>query len=264
MAQTVCYNHWMACKNMTDLALRQYEDMVQADVCLMNSNYAISEFNNFYRKYNLPPLDIRKLQPSFSSEMKPIKEHAKSNIIYNHRLSTDPYYLSAFQSLVEICNVLENMVKEMPTIYFTNPSGKSFDVTLYKPYFKTITLGTQDEYKRFLESDEISIHLNTFFQSEGMWSMSTVDAIAAGNIALMPRKYGYAEIMQDDYEGYCDNQLAMAMELNFILNGLVFPKAYSNSCVLNHSGKILGDELDSIFCRMIINKDKGGNLLDKI
>lgn len=254
-SKIVTYNHWMACKNMKNLIIRQFEGMSAADICFLNSNYAKYEILNFYEKYEgVEKMNLIKLQPSFNMKVKGLKNEARCNIVYNHRLSTDPYYMKAFNSLIKVCDIIEKEigVKNMPTIYFTNPSGKEFNVLNFKPYFAEITLEEKSDYNNFISSKEIGIHLNTFFDSEGMWSMSTVDCAASGNICLIPRKYGYAEIFDKEYAGYCDTEMEMASILTSILKRSTkeewgnIAKDFDVSSIKNHNGNVLGNKLQNV------------------
>ena len=244
-----CYNHWLACKNMPDLSLRQFEGMKAADICFVNSAYTIQEILKYYSEFEgAQDVKLVKLQPSFSGDIKPLKQYDSEKqfaIIYNHRLSSDPYYANAFKSLLSICDEVEKYVDNMPIVYFTNPSGKQIDVESYKPYFKQINLESKENYNDFLASN-VLVHLNTFFTSEGMWSMSTVDCAINGNICLLPNKYGYAEIFSKNYYGYCATESQMADKLVNLIKGISKAEWYLDNYVKNHSGKSIGDKLVAI------------------
>ena len=248
----VCYNHWLAFKNMPEISLRQAEGMAAADCCFVNSNYVAEVVNNHYiGTKDLGKIRFVKAQPSFAGEIYPVNKVTSSpSFIYNHRLSSDPYYADAYKCLCQICDILEKCFKDkpMPMIYFTNPSGKKFDFD--RPYFKEIHLETQEEYKEFLRSNKICGHLNTFFNSAGMWSMSTVDCAAAGNPCILPRKYGYAEIFESSYYGYVENIEGAAAKIYELV---MHPEAcikYENSYIKNHTckaiGKLMNDTLKMI------------------
>jgi hypothetical protein len=238
----VCYNHWLAFKNMPEISLRQAEGMAAADCCFVNSNYVAEMVNNHYiGTHDLKKIHFVKAQPSFAGEIYPVdKINSSPSFIYNHRLSSDPYYADAYKSLCQICDILEKCFKgrPMPTIYFTNPSGKNFEFD--RPYFKEVHLESQKEYKEFLRSDKICGHLNTFFNSAGMWSMSTVDCAAAGNPCILPRKYGYAEIFEGAYYGYVEDIEGAAAKIYELV---MHPEActkYENSYIKNHTNKVIG------------------------
>ena len=238
----VCYNHWLAFKNMPEISLRQAEGMAAADCCFVNSNYVAEMVNNHYiGTHDLKKIHFVKAQPSFAGEIYPVdKINSSPSFIYNHRLSSDPYYADAYKSLCQICDILEKCFKgrPMPTIYFTNPSGKNFEFD--RPYFKEVHLESQKEYKEFLRSDKICGHLNTFFNSAGMWSMSTVDCAAAGNPCILPRKYGYAEIFEGAYYGYVEDIEGVAAKIYELV---MHPEActkYENSYIKNHTNKAIG------------------------
>lgn len=247
-SKIVTYNHWLAFKNMPEISLRQFEGMKESDLCLVNSNYVIDEIDEHYNELNF---NIEKLQPSVNINVIDIKKNAKLNFIYNHRLSSDKYYKKAYEYLVDLCNILESKIgiNNMPIIYFTNPSGKSFKFD--KEYFKEINLNTQQEYNNFLSSNEICGHINTFFESEGMWSMSTVDCAANGNICLLPYKFGYAEIFEKNYYGYCKNKKDMLEKMIEIIKDKKSIYKYDNSSVLNHTGENVGKRLNNLLNNLI-------------
>lgn len=248
----VCYNHWLAFKNMPEISLRQVEGMAAADCCFVNSNYVAEMVNNHYvGTSDLSRIHFVKAQPSFAGDIYPVnKINSSPSFIYNHRLSSDPYYADAYKSLCQICDILEKYLgkegRPMPTIYFTNPSGKSFKFD--KAYFKEIHLESQEEYRKFLRSDKICGHLNTFFNSAGMWSMSTVDCAAAGNPCIVPKKYGYAEIFEETYYGYVKNIEEAAFKIYELIMHPEICVKYKNSFIENHTNKVIGklmnDELE--------------------
>ena len=250
-SKIVTYNHWLAFKNMPELELRQFEGMNSADICFVNSDYTKYEIQNHYNKYNLAISNIVKAQPTFNRNIKKIKLNAKNNFIYNHRLSSDKYYLNAYNCLIEICNELEKIIDKnnMPIFYFTNPSGKYFK--LDKEYFKMVNLSNQEEYFSFLESDEICGHINTFFDSQGMWSMSTVDSAISGNICLLPYKFGYAEIFDKNYFGYCNERQDMVNKIyNLVYNKTYSMSLYDNSSVEMNSYNYVGKKMDNEIRRL--------------
>jgi len=245
----VCYNHWLAFKNMQNIKYDQISGMIEADACFMNSYYAIKETIEFCSQHHIYVPTINKLQPSYLSKyMRQMKFEKPYGIVYNHRLSSDPYYRKAFNDMLCVIMKTEQLIgeEEMPYVYFTDPSGKGIDVCNIKPYFRKINLETQEQYYEFLSSDQIQLHLNTFFHSEGMWSMSTVDAGITGNICLLPKKYGYAEIFEDNYAGYCNDTDEMANVLASILIGSQEKSQqqyFNNKHLTNHSNIKMGMKL---------------------
>ena len=209
----VTYTHWLAMDNLPLQMFQQYEGMLNSDLNLVNSQYVVSRIVEFCNKHKLILPNIKVSPPSFdSSHMQPLKKCDKiTGVVYNHRLSSDPYYHNALEILVDICHVTEQKIgfQNMPTIYFTNPSAKDTAIEKIKPYFKCIELGSQNEYYNFLKSDKVQVHLNTFFNSPGMWSMSTVESAITGNVCLLPENFGYAEIFGKNYLGYCEEPWEM-------------------------------------------------------
>lgn len=250
-SKVVTYNHWLAFYNMPEISLRQYEGMKAADLCFVNSDFTIREIEEYYEDNSIK---LVKAQPSFVGDVLPVKKigYADKNFIYNHRLSSDKYYASAYKSLVDICTLVESKIgeKRMPKIYFTNPSGKNFDFC--KKYFKVIDLPSQNQYKEFLESDKIFGHLNTFFDSKGMWSMSTVDCARAGNVCILPNLYGYSEIFNEGYFGYCRNEMEAADKIIKLLMGEVSAEKLDNSFINNHKAEVIGEKMNEKIRRILL------------
>lgn len=246
-SKIVTYNHWLACKNMKDIELRQYEGMCNADICFVNSIYAKNQIEEYYKDMERKP-NIKVSNPTFIEnvlDVKPVSLNDKPNIIYNHRLSNDEYYNNAFKTLKRIMKKFYTETGIKATIYFTNPTNKNVD--LYSSYFdsKEINLISKKDYFDFLSSNNVNIHLNTFFDSEGMWCQSTVDAAIKGNICLLPYKFGYAEMFDNNYYGYCNDENEMVEKLkNLFTNSTSI--CYNYNDLENKSSKIIGNELNDI------------------
>lgn len=209
----VSYIHWLAYNNMPYLVHNQISGLKASDLIFVNSRYVK---NFIFEKGDLNE-DLQKIHVFYPpcNEFEKLEDKMSNNIIYNHRLSSDEYYMSAFRSLLKVCNILEKEigVDNMPKIYFTNPSGKDVSNLIdEKPYFELKEFDTEEEYKSFLKCN-IGFHLNTFFDSKGMWSSSTTDCIENCVVPLLPSKYGYREILNESYEGYCCNEKDMAFML---------------------------------------------------
>lgn len=245
-AYIITYNSWLAFKNMKEIHLRQFEGMCAADLTLVNSNYAKYEILKKYKDFDdITSLNIKKLPPAYNQKIA-FREQLKNKvdklgIVYNHRLSSDEYYKNAYETFIEIVRQLELKFGEdkMPDIYFTNPSGKEVELP-NKKYIHIVDLKTQEEYINFLQSEKVQIHVNTFFKSEGMWAMSTVEAAITGNICLLPKKYGYAEIFSDDYYGYCNCSKDLLVKLWEIIDQYSLFKAYNDRKLLNYHGNEIG------------------------
>lgn len=246
-SKIVTYNHWLACKNMKDIELRQYEGMCNADICFVNSIYAKNQIEEYYKDMERKP-NIKVSNPTFIEnvlDVKLVSLNDKPNIIYNHRLSNDEYYNNAFKTLKRVMKKFYTDTGIKATIYFTNPTNKNVD--LYSSYFdsKEINLISKKDYFDFLSSNNVNIHLNTFFDSEGMWCQSTVDAAIKGNICLLPYKFGYAEMFDNYYYGYCNDENEMVGKLKdlFTNNTSIL---YNYNDLENKSSKIIGNELNDI------------------
>ena len=239
------YVHWLAFKNMPEILWRQYEGINASDICFVNSNYVIDELKNYYNKFNLSFNNkFAKAQPAFNGNIKSIKMDAEFAFIYNHRLSSDKYYATAFNILRNMCKRLKIVLEDkMPKIYLTNPSGKEIILDADEDYFEILDLSSQEEYKNFISSNKIMGHINTFFESEGMWSMSTVDCAINGNICLLPKKYGYAEIFEDNYEGYCNDEYEMEKKILDLVSHKSHVIKYHSDMLIQHSSKFVGDKM---------------------
>lgn len=247
--KVVTYVHWLAFKNMPEILWRQYEGINASDICFVNSNYVVDELKNFYCNYFNIFFHNKfvKAQPTFTGEVKEIKNNAEFAFIYNHRLSSDKYYATAFETLRRICRkvkTISNNLFPMPIIYLTNPSGKQVELDEDEYYFKILNLNTQEEYNDFISSNKIIGHINTFFESEGMWSMSTVDCAITGNICLLPQKYGYAEIFEKDYLGYCKDENEMIEKIIDIGKNRYHAKDYESKMIKEHNSKIVGEKMN--------------------
>ena len=257
-AKIVSYNSWLAFYNMPNLIYRQCEGMLESDYVLFNSHYAINETLSYYDYMlgaetlkHLKETKFKKFQPATPLELFKKNSACEKNFIYNHRLSTDEYYMNAFNDLLTVCNILEQKIpiNEMPIIYFTNPSGKDLKQFEVKPYFRFLKyLDSKENYYNFLKSNKIIGHLNTFFKSKGMWAMSTVDAGICGNFCLLPERYGYAEIFDKDYIGYCDDVKEMANKMYSIIKDDFLHDLFSAGLeyLTNHNSKQIGNKLHAL------------------
>ncbi len=256
-SKVVTYNHWLACKNMKDIELRQYEGMCNADICFVNSKYTKEQIKEYYKDIERKP-NIKVSNPTFIEnvlDVKPFPQNNIPNIIYNHRLSNDKYYSDALDILKNIMRKLHLATNKKPIIYFTNPTNKK--VNLESDYFiaKEINLVSKKDYFDFLSSDNINIHLNTFFNSEGMWCQSTMDAAIKGNICLLPNKYGYAEMFDRNYYGYCNTEDEMVEKLKDLFTNDI-TVLYNYSDLDLKSGKVKGKELNNMLEELIYGNSK--------
>lgn len=252
----VTYCHWLAMDNMKDIELRQVEGFIAADACLFNSNYAICRVLERYKNidgienaklYKLQPPTFSDYCPTFSNYCKNKKDDEEIAIIYNHRISTDPYYKKAFDIFDEMLDNIEGRGVELPKIFLTNPSGKNLDIDTER--YTVLNLDSE-QYEDFLVKHFL-IHVNTFFESKGMWSMSTADAANTNNFCLLPYKFGYAEIMNRTYFGYCETPEEMEEKLEqIIVNGMPFD--YDNSYVYRHNPVNVGNKLNDILHDVIV------------
>lgn len=256
-SKVVSYCHWLAMDNMKEIELRQIEGIIASDIAFFNSNYTIKRILGRYKEFeNIENVELVKVQPSYVGKERPIKKNAKMNVIYNHRISSDGYYKKAFESLLYVMDSIEKKLKhkniEMPVVYLTNPSGKTLPKEYERTYIKEIKLSTKEEYDEFLSSNEVLIHINTFFDSKGMWSMSTVDSACTGNVCLLPYKFGYKEMFDSNFAGYCENEKDMIRKLYKLLKHNKIEKYETESYKANNSenvGRNLNKILNSLMER---------------
>lgn len=246
----VSYNHWLALDNMKPLVLRQIEGIQNSDLVLVNSFYTIDRLDHYCSMKEIvivPRMEV--LPPSYNlANCKRVLKNSKiTGIVYNHRLSSDPYYADAYRDLIEVLNLTEQVVgvENMPTVYFTNPSGKDFKLN-EKPYFQLLNISSQKAYYAFLQSNSVQVHLNTFFKANGMWSMSTVESAVCGNACLVPNRAGYAEIFSQDYKGYHQSIKGMADGLINLILGKHKPSDYKDTQVTQWNNREMGESLNHI------------------
>lgn len=210
-SKIVSYIHWLAADNMKFLMHRQIEGIEASDICYVNSKYVVERL----KESGIKADKVKVFYPPSGEEIYDLKHFGENGIIYNHRLSSDAYYLKAFNDLLEVLEYVENEVgtDNMPKVYFTNPSGKAIDIECRKPYFVKQEFCSTEGYKSFLKSKKVGLHVNSFFDSKGMWCSSTTDCGVYGIPCLLPKKFGYKEIFADGYYGYCESKDEMKTKL---------------------------------------------------
>jgi len=209
------YYHWIDSPDYPKVApeisywYRQIEGAVSADLIFLNSHYALAQICTSIHKtlrdvtivkslvkkmYKVPPIFDSKL-----FEFKKSKSLECKGIIFNHRLSSLSYYKDNFNILADF---MEKFIKKNgwgPKVYFTNPSRKEEPKVNFEAEFLDLSL---PDYYKFLGSDKVTIAPNFFLHSQGMWSISTVEAGLLGNAVILPYKYGYMECAPKDYSGF--------------------------------------------------------------
>jgi len=112
--------------------------------------------------------------------------------IYNHRISSHPYYKDALARLEHLMLGLG-----MPVV-FTNPSGKE---PLHGfPFPARFVSWSKQQYLDSLAKAYCSV--STLIDVGAQWSMSIVESVASSVPTLVPFSYGYAELLPKEYPLY--------------------------------------------------------------
>jgi len=192
--------------------LRQAEGVITADYVMFNSFYAMEQIVESFEKTILKSyFDIFRLSkkffkipPSFDKNIlkKEISPEKDNGIIFNHRLSSLPYYKENFNNLVNMLVEFNYIHGFYPRVYFTNPSRKSIPDLPFKADFVELN---EDAYHYLLGSYNVGIAPNFFINSYGMWSIATMEAGIFENAVILPYKFGYIEMAKNEYKGFFNN-----------------------------------------------------------
>ena len=86
---------------------------------------------------------------------------------------------------------------------------KTEEVTRRFPFVEFVDLSYRDYITLLHEVDVVA----GLFQRPGMWSMSLVEAMAAGCATIIPRHSGYVEMVPLDYPAFSPGTFAGDLEL---------------------------------------------------
>lgn len=192
--------------------LRQAEGVITADYVMFNSYYAMDQIvesfektilKSYFDTYGLSK-KFFKIPPSFSESIleDKISFEKDNGIIFNHRLSSLPYYKENFNNLVQLLVKFNNEHDFFPRVYFTNPSRKSIPELPFRADFVEFD---EDTYHDLLGSYNVGIAPNFFVNSFGMWSIATMEAGIFENAVILPYKFGYIEMAKKEYKGFFTN-----------------------------------------------------------
>ena len=224
-AKIIAYNHWIDNRIMPKISedktyvFRQAEGAWKSDLPLLNSqfgcNFFISGLYDFIeggeiipqirsKLYAIPPLvDIANAVKSPKFE--------RPTIMFNHRMSSLPYYKKNFDAFVTACEYLKKFCDF--DVILTNPSG--YALSELPKYMKVVTTNSYAEYLKVLSKCWLCVA--AFFESYGTWSMSVTDAILANTVVMLPNKFGYPEMVKPGYEYLCDNDAALQSKLRIFI-----------------------------------------------
>lgn len=219
----ITYNSWIDSDKFPKIdrrcpyAIRQFEGAMLSDLCLCNSNEAKQQIIKHTAADFFSPQTIEKYQSKIQIcapfvEEKDILKHETTKpkdhvaIVYNHRLSSLPYYADGYNIFCKLINNISNRVFKLPIkIYFTDVSGKLTTVTdipIEKSKNIEIILAknlTKEDYYKLLWQTHICAAL---FKEEngGAWSISLADGILTKNAILVPNHSGYKEMVDPNFK----------------------------------------------------------------
>lgn len=207
-SRVVAYNHWIdnpiypKVDNQYTYLFRQAEGAFHADLIMFNSIYGKQFFCEGLRYYFnddfvshmsnktliIPPL----LDIAFINLHKSQNKFEKTTLVFNHRLSSLKYYASNFELFNKACKLLQNTYDF--DIICTNPSGYDIDIP---SYMKIVNSTRYRDYINLLSKCHFGGAF--FLEGHGQWSMSLAELAALGILFVLPKKFGYPEIVPDDY-----------------------------------------------------------------
>ncbi len=235
--KVVTYNHWIDTEEYPKIdrrapyTIRQAEGYLLSDLYLCNSKEACQQvedgvimwFSNwktpytFTKLHNIPPIISEKeiADSKIYEKDEQIVDDDVVRIVYNHRLSSLPYYKSAydffmknFSSMLRDKRFKTKLKNVKCEIIFTDVSSKTCLDKLQKDLkipkeFKNITIRhesglSRNSYLKLLRSTDICV--GTFVEKfGGCWSMSLAEGILTENAVLIPQHSGYLEMVYSEH-----------------------------------------------------------------
>lgn len=203
-AKIMSYSHWIDNRIMPKISVdktfifRQAEGAWKSDLTMVNSQYGIKLFIDGLYDYFRPNIieDINKKIIAVPPLIDPYhivhsEKFEKPTFMFNHRLSSLPYYQHNYDEFVKACNQLDFDFE----VLLTNPSG--YIVKDLPKYMKIVHTDSYDEYLKILSKCWACVAV--FPDSHGTWSMSISDAIIANTLVVVPDRFGYPEMVQKNY-----------------------------------------------------------------
>jgi glycosyltransferase involved in cell wall biosynthesis len=210
-AKVIAYNHWIDSKKypkdpdlkrQASYNIRQCEGHILADYTFLNSLFAKEMLMNAFldhfdekvaqsvcdKIHIFPPTDnfpaLRTL---------PAKDYTSDAIVFNHRLSSFPYYKDNFIDCMQAATAAGYQLT------CTDSSGKGLPP---EAEGKIKYLGTLSPEAMNQALRNSSVHLSLFRPGNGgMWSISIMRAIRNLNAVIIPNHSGYREMVPPHYGG---------------------------------------------------------------
>jgi len=243
----VCYNHWIDLPSTPkeqgkySLAMLQAAGMLNADMTMANSIWGLKLIRDGVSQMGLETIDVRK---AFAFPP-PIRSGYHSGevfgyCVYNHRISSHPYYRDALERMRTLMSGLGMEV------VFTNPSGKE-PITDFDFPYRYVSLNW-DGYMDLLSHAYCSV--STLIDAGAQWSMSLAESLACGVPTLIPRKYGYAEMLPADYPLYYDDMSEAKKKILGLMKNRPDVKKYSKHVTECYGAEASLSRMRELFARL--------------
>jgi glycosyltransferase involved in cell wall biosynthesis len=232
--KVITYNHWIDTKEYPKInkrcayAIRQFEGVLYSDLAMANSGESIKQISDQAYDYFHDELlyDVVKIPPFIYEDEKLIygrlEDDDKIRIIYNHRLSSLPYYKDGFDTFVQTINNISDKVDKKIQVIFTDASNKlssknEIDIK-EKDNLEVILLKdlSKQRYYDILRIGDICVAC--FSKNGGCWSISLMEGILTGNAVLLPNHSGYREMVPMKFVGLCNNDNDYTTKLLDLIN----------------------------------------------
>lgn len=276
------YNHWIDSPWFSKIDarapyyVRQCEGAYYADKILCNSEDAVDQILECVNSI-LPwavdriEANIDTLAPYIDDEtittMEGTKETGVVNIIYNHRLSSLPYYDKPYKLFLDSIICLNEKTSNFNppfkmNIHFTDASGKLSsrnDIPIADTENMKIKLHENlDKITYWKLLKKMDVCVGSFFDNYGgAWSISLAEGILAGCNTIVPNHSGYKEMVPENYSFLLKTQAAPEDLASMILMASVLPLETSarDFYLKNYSMKVLSTKLDNILTSMFTKQE---------
>jgi hypothetical protein len=268
--KVLTYNHWIdspwyaKTDNRAPYFIRQCEGAYYADKILCNSEEASTQIVGCVSEilpwaFDRVVKNIDTLAPYIDDETLTAipstrEDAAEYNIIYNHRLSSLPYYDKPYKLFLEAVEQLKEFkVLQMPfKIHFTDASGKLSsrdDIPVTDSNNVKLFLHNnlaKNEYWDLLSKMDVCV--GSFLDGYGgAWSISLAEGILAGCNTIVPNHSGYKEMVPEDYEFLLTFSDPRELKSLILEAAISEPNTTAKEFYLkNYSMKVLSTKLDKI------------------
>jgi hypothetical protein len=229
--KVVSYNHWIDTDAYPKIdrrcpySFRQYEGALLSDLHMCNSleakNQILQSGLKLFNNVNRIPANRTITVPPFSFYEDILKNKVEKSenikIIYNHRLSSLPYYNTAYCLFCEVINNIIDKLEKPIEIIFTDASCKldnkdSIKINENEKCKVTLMRNlSKDDYYKLLWSCNICV--GTFLPGNGgAWSISLYEGILTDNAVLVPDHAGYKEMVPFNFIGLIEPNLTDTSE----------------------------------------------------